>query len=113
MMLTLIAAGRVAHDAATVASSTSAHNSGTESLESVTHFVTPVSEPANSSLFLRVFESFFAHSLVLQGFVCSRKDSWVITPIDEELCDVGAIDFRIELKYASTSNSHISRPARH
>ena len=38
MMLILIAAGRVAHDAATVARSTSAHNSVTESLESVTHY---------------------------------------------------------------------------
>ena len=37
MMLILIAAGRVAHDAATVARSTSAHNSVIESLESVTH----------------------------------------------------------------------------
>ena len=37
MMLILIVAGRVAHDAATVASSTSAHNSVTESLKSVTY----------------------------------------------------------------------------
>ena len=37
MMLILIAAGRVAHDAATVARSTSACNSATESLESVMH----------------------------------------------------------------------------
>ncbi len=66
MMLTLIAAGRVAHDAATFARSTSECNSETESLESVTHFVTPVSEPENSSLFLRVFESFFAHFLYPQ-----------------------------------------------
>ena len=66
MMLILIVAGRIAHEAATVARSTSAHNSVTESLESVTHFVTPVSKPANSSLFLRVFESFFAHCFTLQ-----------------------------------------------
>ena len=37
MMLILIAAGRVTHDAATFARSTSAYNSETESLESVTH----------------------------------------------------------------------------
>ena len=67
MMLILTVAGRVAHDAATVARSTSAHNSATEPLESVTHFVSPVSECAYSSLFFRVFESFFAHCFTLQG----------------------------------------------
>ena len=68
MMLILIAAGSVAHDAETVARSTSAHNSATESLESVTHFVTPVSECAYFSGISHRFESFFAHCFTLQGF---------------------------------------------
>ena len=58
MMLILIVAGKVAHDAATVARSTSACNSATESLESVTHFVSPVSEYVD-------FPTFSGHTITL------------------------------------------------